>query len=76
MSRTNSEPREWGAVLSVREAAERLNVSPDTVRDLILRGELAAAKIGTVRGRRGGRYLVPEVAVREWLARAVRAESR
>lgn len=71
-----TEPSVWGAMLTVRATADRLNVSRDTVYGLILSGKLAAAKIGTARGRRGGRYLVPEAAIDEWLSSAVRAEGR
>ena len=75
MTRT-TEARQWGAMLTVRETAARLNLSRDSVYTLILSGALAAAKIGTPRGRRGGRYLIPEAAIAEWLSRAVRAEGR
>jgi len=57
----------WGEILTVAEVAARLRISRDLVRDMLLRGELAAAKVGTHRGRRGGRWLIPAVAVDEWL---------
>lgn len=46
---------------SVDEAAVRLSVSPDAIRDAIDRGQIRAVRLGR-------RVLVPRDAVREFLA--------
>ena len=63
-------------IMTVPEVAERLRISADLVRDLILRGELAAAKVGGPRGTRGGRYLIPKSAVTRWLDDNVTLEKK
>jgi len=55
-------------MLNVTEVADRLRISPDHVRDMIRRRQLAAIKIGSRIGTRGGRYRIPDYAVEEWLA--------
>ena len=54
-------------MLTSAEAAQRLNCSVSTIRKLVLRGELASAKIGTRVGQRGGKHLIPEGAIDQWL---------
>lgn len=50
--------------MTVREAAERLGLHPDTVYDLIRCGRLSCYRIGL----RGGRISVSEQHVTEYLA--------
>lgn len=59
-------------MLTIVEAATRLHVSRDTVRRLVLSGALKAYKLGCEKGEMGGRYIIPESALAEWLeSRAV-----
>jgi excisionase family DNA binding protein len=45
---TSTNPKPTRAFLSVSELSELLGVSPPAVRALILRGELAGVRVGTV----------------------------
>lgn len=54
-------------LLEVAHVAKRLRCHPETVRRHIRAGRLKAVRRGTFRGR-GGNYLVPESAVRQFLA--------
>ena len=58
-----------GAMLSLKQVAERLNLSIWTVNDLVLQGKMASLKIGTALGKKGGRRLVPESEVAAWVLR-------
>lgn len=63
-----------GALMTTREAAARMRLSPYTVTVLALRGELASVKVGSAPGRRGGRRLFPVSEVEGWLSRRLRYE--
>ena len=52
---------------SIREAAELLNVSPDTVRNAVFRGELPSFRVGR-------RVLVPRAALDRLLQARPRKE--
>lgn len=69
-----SEVKDYGRLVPLPEAAERLGVSVCHLRDLCLRGEMASVKIGTRPGKRGGRRLIPESELSAWVARNLRAE--
>jgi len=69
----SSKTSDFGRMLTVKEAAPIAGVSSDYLRDLCLRGEIQSVKIGTRPGKRGGRRLIPESEVQNWIARNLRA---
>lgn len=56
-------------MLTFAEACDELRMSPKTLRKLIVSGELEASKVGG--GRWGGRYLIDENVVTDYLKRKV-----
>jgi excisionase family DNA binding protein len=48
-------------LLDVKQAGRRMNLNPETVRRMCLRGELASIKVGR-------RRLIPPAAITEWIA--------
>ena len=56
-------------MLTFAEACGELRMSPKTLRKLIASGELEASKVGG--GRWGGRYLIGEHVVADYLKRKV-----
>lgn len=60
-------------LLTIPEAAERMRCSTDYVRGIIRKREVDAVKIGTERGKTGGRYLIPEGEIVRWLERNITA---
>ncbi len=69
---TNQAPKDFGTLLTTKEAAARMRVSVDYLVTLALRGEIASIKLGTKPGQRGGRRLFPESEINAWLARNLR----
>lgn len=63
----------FGAVLSLREAATRCGVSVWHFREMCRRGEIGSIKIGSGRGQRGGRRLIPESEINAWIQRNLQA---
>lgn len=55
-------------LLEVVHVAKRLRCHPETVRRHIRAGHLKAVRRGSSSAGRGGNYLIPESAVREFLA--------
>ena len=64
--------KDIGRLLTTREVAQRIRMSPDFVTHLALTGEIASVKVGTRPGQRGGRRLFPESEIESWLARNLR----
>ena len=64
----------YGVLLPLSVAAARLGVSVWHLRDLCRKGAISSVKIGSRRGQRGGRRLIPESEINAWIARNLRAE--
>jgi len=60
-------------LMTIPQAAERMRCSGDFLRDLLRRREIDAAKIGPERGKRGGKWLIPESEIVRWLERNMTA---
>lgn len=63
-----AEERAAERLLEVAHVAKRLRCHPETVRRYIRRGLLRHQRRGHIYTRRGGNYLIPESALREFLA--------
>lgn len=70
--RTKNERIDFGTMLTVKDAAQRLGISIWHLRDLCLRGDVASVKIGTRPGSRGGKRLIPESELASWISRNLR----
>ena len=71
---TETSDTRYGVLLPLSAAAVRMGVSVWHLRDLCLKGSIASIKIGSKRGQRGGRRLIPESEIDAWIARNLRAE--
>ena len=67
------EPEDYGRLLTMQEAADRMRLSVWTLRRMALRGELMSCKVGSAPGRKGGKRLVPELEVNNWIERNLRS---
>lgn len=67
------EIREYGRLLTMLEAADRMRLSVWTLRRMALRGEIQSCKVGSPPGRKGGKRLVPELEVSNWIERNLRS---
>ncbi len=67
MTPEDSNPRADGKLLTPDEAAEQLRVTPEQVRSLIRRGQLAAINVGT--GAKRPMYRITHEALREFVSR-------
>jgi len=73
MIRTRTVKPDTTNLLTIREGAARMRCSTDYLRDLLRRREIDAAKIGPERGKRGGKWLIPESEIVRWLERNMTA---
>ena len=73
MTRARTVKPDTTNLLTIREGAARMRCSTDYLRDLLRRREIDAAKIGPERGKRGGKWLIPESEIVRWLERNMTA---